>query len=168
MPTSPSDRPDGAPPPEVIRRLNTRMVMRLLGAAPDPVAEGGFALRVVQTRGRRTGRPRRTPVGVTQRGGHWYLVSPNPRRDWVRNLAADPACRLLAGEDRQDRHATPIGGAEAAEAVATYLSVVPESAALWAFPFPAGASTTEIAAHLDTIAVFRLDPPEGAAGGDQA
>ena len=30
-------------------------------------------------------------------GGGWYLVAPDRRRDWARNLLANPECTVLAG-----------------------------------------------------------------------
>lgn len=173
MTRTPSDNPgsvghgDGPSGPTV-RQLNAQMTERLLQAPPEPVTEGSYALRVLQSRGRISGRPRRTPVGVTQVGGRWYLVSPDRSRDWVRNLRADPDCLLLAGDRQQAQQALPAAQDEAAAAVATYLSVVRAPWALRAFPVAPGASHSEIVRHLNTLAVFRLYNPSDAAGGGGA
>ncbi|MGH2811776.1 MAG: nitroreductase/quinone reductase family protein [Actinomycetota bacterium] len=46
---------------------------------------------LVKTTGRRTGRPRYTPVGYRIDGGTVWLVAEHGRRaDWVRNLEAHP------------------------------------------------------------------------------
>lgn len=142
-----------------MRQLNADTTARLLTSAPQPLVEGRYALRVLQTRGRTTGQLRRTPLGVTQLNSHHYLVSPVRHRDWVRNLTAYPHCVLLAGTTTRQHHATPITGPEAVHVVATYLSTVTAPWALRAFPVTPDASDTQIAEHLNTITVFRLDPP---------
>jgi deazaflavin-dependent oxidoreductase (nitroreductase family) len=152
------------------------MTERLLTSPPQPLAEGGLALRVLQATGRLSGRERRTPVGVTQVNDHRYLVSPDPGRDWVANLTARPDCVLLGGDQRHAGRAVPVGGDEAAAAVATYLAATSAPWVLQAFPVSPEASRGEIAAALDGIAVFRLDPPHPghaaaagrAAGGERA
>jgi hypothetical protein len=67
---------------------------------------------------------------------------------------------LLAGEENHVRRAVPIGGDDAAAAVATYLAAMDAPWAAQAFPVRQDAGREEIAAHLDAIAVFRLDPPQ--------
>lgn len=141
-----------------VRAMNTGMTTRILAEPAAPVPEAGYALRVVRTTGRRSGEPRRTPVGVTRLHDHEYLVSPDRSRDWVRNLAAAPECALLAGDEDRARVAVPVGADEAAAVVSTYLRAVTVPWALKAFPVPPEATPAEITAHLDSIAVFRLDP----------
>ncbi|HEX7303819.1 nitroreductase/quinone reductase family protein [Lentzea sp.] len=137
--------------------LNAQMIARILDTPAQPVADGGYALRVVETRGRVTGEPRRTPLGLTRVGGRHYLVCPDRRRDWVRNLLADAGCALLAGGERQPEHAVEVNGEEAAAVVSVYLTAVETPWALRAFPVPPGSSTAEIERHLGVMAVFRLD-----------
>jgi deazaflavin-dependent oxidoreductase (nitroreductase family) len=144
-----------------LRAMNDDMAARLLAQPAAPLPEGGYALRVVRTRGRRSGEPRRTPVGVTRLHGRDYLVSPDPSRDWVRNLVAAPDCALLAGDEQRDCVAVPAPPDEAAEVVSTYLRAVTVPWALRAFPVTPDASPAEIGAHLDSIAVFRLDAGSG-------
>jgi tryptophan-rich sensory protein len=143
---------------ERVRELNAGMVERLLTSPPQPLGEGGLALRVLQATGRVSRRARRTPLGVARVQGRDYLVSPEPGREWVANLTVCPDCVLLAGDDRHPHRAVPAGGDEAAAAVATYLSATSAPWVRDAFPVSPGASRGEIAAALDGIAVFRLDP----------
>lgn len=144
------------------REVNRTMSERLLAVDAQPVADGGYALRVLQTRGRRSGSDRYTPVGVVGRAGNRYLVSPDPNRDWVENLVVDGDCLLLARDERDPRHAVRIGGGsgdqEAVEVIGIYLSSMTVPWAIRAFPVPQDAGPDEIAVHLDGIAVFRLDP----------
>ena len=151
----------GGPSRAEIRAINTRMVEQFLGKDPEPLVEGHYAVRVLESSGRVTGRATRTPLGVTQVAGRHYLVSPDPSRDWVRNLAAEPRCALVSRDGLQPRIANPVAGEEAVTVIATYLSTVRVPWALQAFPVAPDAPREEIAAHLDTIAVFRLDPTSG-------
>ena len=51
---------------------------------------------LLETVGRRSGLPRRTPVGGRMTDGSFWLVSNHGRRsDYVKNLAANPNVRLL-------------------------------------------------------------------------
>ncbi|MEV4759391.1 nitroreductase/quinone reductase family protein [Micromonospora sp. NPDC049559] len=68
----------------------------------NPVVRFAWALRLpipgdalLETTGRRTGRPRYTPVCDGLDGDTFWLVSQHGRRaDWVRNLEADPRVRV--------------------------------------------------------------------------
>ncbi|MGV9293183.1 nitroreductase family deazaflavin-dependent oxidoreductase [Amycolatopsis sp. NPDC003676] len=137
--------------------VNAEMVRKLLAADPRPVPDGGYGLRVLETTGRRSGRIRQTPLGVLRLGGGRYLVSPDANRDWVRNLAAAPACRVRAGDHSESVRAQPVNGDEAVSVISAYLAAVQAPWALAAFPVGPGASAAEIAEHLDSIAVFRLE-----------
>jgi deazaflavin-dependent oxidoreductase (nitroreductase family) len=58
--------------------------------------------RVLETRGRKTGEPRHTPVNLLAVGGHEYLVSPRGNGQWVRNVRADGGrLTLILGSRRQ-------------------------------------------------------------------
>ena len=74
----------------------------------NPVVSGLTALgisvagsRVLEVRGRRSGRPRRTPVNVLRIGGRRYLVAPRGETQWVRNLRAAGEGHLLLGRRRE-------------------------------------------------------------------
>src|ERR671924_1296351 len=79
------------------RRRNTALAKYLvnppvkaaiaLGIAP------GYAL--LETRGRRSGKPRRTPVGNGLDGDTFWIVAEHGRRaGYVRNIEADPRVRV--------------------------------------------------------------------------
>ncbi|WP_328455961.1 MULTISPECIES: nitroreductase/quinone reductase family protein [unclassified Amycolatopsis] len=139
-----------------IRAMNAEMAAKLVDAPAETPPEGGYALRVVETRGRSTGTPRQTPLAVVARSDRHYLVSPVRDRDWVANLVATPDCALLSAAGRQECRADEIGGAEAAEVVATYLAAMAVPWAIKAFPVPQDASPAQIREHLPDMAVFRL------------
>lgn len=138
--------------------LNARMTAQILDDAAQPLNDNGYALRVVETRGRVSGRAHQTPLGVTQVDDRLYLVCPDRRRDWVQNLLAHGECSLLAGGGRDRLAAAATSGKEAADVVSTYLNAVKAPWALSAFPVAPGTSSAEIMAHLDVLAVFRLTP----------
>ena len=59
--------------------------------------------RVLETTGRTSGQPRRTPVNLLRLDGKEYLVSPRGHGQWVRNVrAADGRLALLLGRKRQE------------------------------------------------------------------
>ncbi|QKV81027.1 nitroreductase family deazaflavin-dependent oxidoreductase [Amycolatopsis sp. Hca4] len=136
--------------------MNAEMTAKLIDAPAEAPPEGGYALRVVETRGRRTGEPRRVPLAVVAREGRHYLVSPVRDRDWVENLLATPECALLSDGRREDRRADEIGGEEAAAVVAAYLAAMSVPWAIRAFPVPQDATPEQILEHLPGMAVFRL------------
>lgn len=73
-----------------LERANNRLTRFALrrGFAP-----GAFAL--LETTGRRTGRPRQTPIGNGLVGDTFWLVAVHgTQADYVRNLLADPAVRV--------------------------------------------------------------------------
>lgn len=138
--------------------MNAEMTAKLIDAPGEAPPDGGYSLRVVETRGRSTGEPRLVPLAVVARDGGHYLVSPVRDRDWVANLLQTPECALLAAGERQDCRAETVDGDEAATVVATYLAAMSVPWAVKAFPVPQDATKDRILEHLDGMAVFRLDP----------
>ena len=76
-----------------LERVNNRLVQLALQAGFAPHA---FAL--LETKGRRTGLVRCTPVGNGLQGDTFWLVAAHgTQADYVRNLQADPRVRVKAG-----------------------------------------------------------------------
>jgi deazaflavin-dependent oxidoreductase (nitroreductase family) len=67
-------------------------------------------VRELETRGRRSGRPRRVPVKVLVVDGERYVVSLYGDSGWARNLRAQPAARLRFGRHVEDVIATEAPG----------------------------------------------------------
>lgn len=85
-----------------LERLNNRLTRMALrrGIAPR-------AFVLLETTGRRTGRPRQTPVGYGRDGDTFWLVAVHgDQADYVRNLRADPAVRVKV--DGVWRHGTAV------------------------------------------------------------
>lgn len=85
----------------------TRNVFNRVVAGFTRLGVSVWGSRILEVRGRRSGRPRRTPVNVLSLDGARYLVSPRGHTQWVRNLRAAREGRLLLG-----RHAEPFAAAE--------------------------------------------------------
>jgi deazaflavin-dependent oxidoreductase (nitroreductase family) len=68
---------------------------------------------VLVTRGRKSGRERRTPVAYIRTTDGWLIAggaNGQPRVDWVANLRTTPAARVIVG--RREHHVTafePVG-----------------------------------------------------------
>jgi deazaflavin-dependent oxidoreductase (nitroreductase family) len=53
---------------------------------------------ILETRGRQSGRPRRTPVGNGLQGDTFWIVAEHGRKaGYVRNLVADPRVKVFVG-----------------------------------------------------------------------
>ena len=79
-------------------RLVTSFQSRVLNPVVRPLLERGWHLPgyvLLETTGRRSRLPRRTPVGATLEGETLWFVSEHGRRSaYVRNIAADPRVRV--------------------------------------------------------------------------
>jgi deazaflavin-dependent oxidoreductase (nitroreductase family) len=65
---------------------------------------------VLETTGRKSGRPRRTPVGNGLKGNVFWIIAEHGRHsDWVRNIAANPRVRVMVngGWRRGTAHLMP-------------------------------------------------------------
>lgn len=78
--------------------------------------------RVLETRGRKTGQPRRTPVNLLTLGNTQYLVSPRGEGEWVRNVRADGGrLDLLLGRRRMHYVAIELADNEKVPVLRAYL-----------------------------------------------
>src|ERR671932_1528864 len=80
------------------RRASKFLSVRLLNPVMVPALEAGLVPRgwaLLETTGRRSGQPRRVPVGDGLRGRHFWIVAEHGRHaDYVRNIEADPRVRV--------------------------------------------------------------------------
>jgi deazaflavin-dependent oxidoreductase (nitroreductase family) len=78
--------------------------------------------RILETRGRRSGLPRRTPVNLLEVEGRHYLVSPRGETDWVRNVRADEGrLTLVLGRRRDERIAQELADSAKVPVLRGYL-----------------------------------------------
>ena len=83
------------------RRASTWLTTRVVNPMVRRLLEHGLAPRSVallETTGRRSGEPRRTPVGNGLRGKEFWIVTEHGRRAaYVRNIEANPRVRVKVG-----------------------------------------------------------------------
>ena len=78
--------------------------------------------RVLETVGRTSGQPRRTPVNLLTLDGRQYLVSARGEGQWVRNVRASQGrLVLILGRSRETRQATEVPPEERAPILRAYL-----------------------------------------------
>ena len=81
------------------RRVSTFLSVRLFNPLVRAAARRGlplFGVGLLETRGRRTGQPRQTPVGLSVEGNTAWLVAEHGHRAaYVLNIEADPRVRVL-------------------------------------------------------------------------
>ena len=83
------------------RRASTWLTTRVVNPMVRRLLEHGLAPRSVallETTGRKSGQPRRTPVGNGLRGKVFWIVTEHGRRAaYVRNIEANPRVRVKVG-----------------------------------------------------------------------
>ena len=83
------------------RRWSKFASVRLLNPVMRRALEAGLVPRgwaLLETTGRRSGEPRRVPVGNGLRGAHFWIVAEHGRQaDYVRNIERDPRVRVKVG-----------------------------------------------------------------------
>ena len=83
------------------RRLLRAITNRIANPVVRPLVERGLldpGWALLETRGRRSGRPRVVPVGNGLRGDSFWIVTEHGyRADYVRNIQADPRVRVKVG-----------------------------------------------------------------------
>jgi deazaflavin-dependent oxidoreductase (nitroreductase family) len=82
------------------RQLSTFASHRLLNPFVKAAARAGAPLPgvvILETTGRKTGQPRRTPVGKALEGDTLWIVAEHRRGGYVRNIEANPRVRVRMG-----------------------------------------------------------------------
>ncbi len=83
------------------RRASRFLSVRLFNPLMRRALEAGLVPRgvaLLETTGRRSGKPRRTPVGDGLRGDVFWIVAEHGRHaDYVRNIEHDPRVRVKVG-----------------------------------------------------------------------
>lgn len=127
----------------------TRMGVSVLGS------------RVLETRGRQTGQPRRTPVNLLTVDGREYLVSPRGHGQWVRNVRADHGrLTLILGRRRQAYVARELAADDAGTVAILRAYLARWKAEVGAFFDGVGPDSTdaELAAIAPKHPIFHLTP----------
>ena len=106
--------------PRAVKRALARAVTnRLVNPVLRRLLERGWWPRtqaLLETRGRRSGLPRRVPVGNGLRGNTFWVVTEHGyAADYVKNIRADPRVRVKVGRRWYDGTAEILSGDDARE-----------------------------------------------------
>ena len=85
----------------VVPNWFTRNVFNPIVAGLTRLGISFWGSRVLEVRGRKSGRPRRVPVNLLTLDGTRYLVAPRGHTQWVRNLRVAGEGQLLLGRRRE-------------------------------------------------------------------
>ncbi|AKK26035.1 nitroreductase family deazaflavin-dependent oxidoreductase [Mycobacterium sp. EPa45] len=121
---------------------------------------GGESPEVLTVPGRRSGKPRSTPITPFTVDGKRYVVGGFPGADWVRNARAAGVVTLTKGRRRQTVRMVELPAEEARPLLRAFPILVPTGVS---FMKNAGLVTDgkpeEFEALAGRCAVFRFDPP---------
>ena len=104
-------------------------------------------VHALETTGRRTGRPRRTPVKLLELDTGRYVVSLRGESSWVRNLRQEPRARILFGRAAETVNAIELPPDQRSPVIQTYLATSMREE-----------TRTALAQGVAGIPVFRLNP----------
>ncbi len=86
---------------DVKRAVSRFVTVRLVNPVVRPLARRGLlggGTAVLETIGRKSGRPRQTPVGNGLRGDHFWIVTEHGWHSaYVKNIQANPRVRVSVG-----------------------------------------------------------------------
>lgn len=114
-----------------------------------------IALEVV---GRRSGKLRRLPLGMSRHEGRWYLVSMLGECEWVRNVRAADGRAVIRRGRRHPVHLVEIPVENRAPIIKSYLQKVP--GARPHIPVDPDAPVEDIAALATRVPVFAITRPQ--------
>jgi deazaflavin-dependent oxidoreductase (nitroreductase family) len=100
------------------RRASTFASHRLLNPFVKAAARAGLPLPglvILETTGRKTGQPRRTPVGKALEGDTLWVLAEHRRGGYVRNIEANPRVRVRIGGTWRDGTARVLTGDDVRE-----------------------------------------------------
>ena len=148
-----SDRPARAfQRPTFLERLLNRGIGALVGLGiglPD--------MRVLQVRGRKSGKLYSLPVDLLSEGGRLYLVAPRGYAEWVRNAEVAGAVTLRRGGRAERYRLRALPDAEKPPILKAYLDRFRREVQRY-FPVPAGSPPEAFATHAPRYPAFELTP----------
>ena len=121
-----------------------------LGIGPD-------YMRLLQVRGRKSGRIYSTPVNLLEFGGRPILVAPRGRTQWVRNAETAGEITLKKGSARNQYRLRAIPNNDKPEILKLYLERY-RSAVQRYFSVPAGSPVERFRSIAGNYPVFELSP----------
>lgn len=112
-------------------------------------------MRLLQVRGRNTGRTYSTPVNLLEFHGKTYLVAPRGRTQWVRNAEAAGEITLKRGATRGTFRLRAVGDGEKAALLKAYLEQYASQVQRY-FSVQAGSAAEAFGAIASEYPVFEL------------
>jgi deazaflavin-dependent oxidoreductase (nitroreductase family) len=138
----------------------TRHVFNRLVAGLTRLGISVWGSRVLEVRGRKSGRPRRVPVNLLTLEGTRYLVAPRGQTEWVRNLRAAGEGDLLLGRRREHFVATEIPDADKEPILRSYLERWKWEVGRFFGGVDDGSPSEELRRIAPDHPVFRVETPE--------
>jgi deazaflavin-dependent oxidoreductase (nitroreductase family) len=118
----------------------------------------GFSYnRLLQVRGRKSGKLFSTPVNLLEWKGHKFLVAPRGRTQWVRNAEASGEVTLKRGSRRDKVRLREVEEGEKPEILKAYLDTFQREVQRY-FPVAAGSPADAFIALSGSYPVFELLP----------
>jgi len=139
-----------------------RILNRVIGALVG-VGIGPAHMRVLEVRGRKSGRLYSLPVDLLSVAGTPYLVAPRGRTEWVRNAETAGEITLRRGRRTQRYRLRALSDAEKPPILKAYLDGFRREVQRY-FPIPAGAPAGAFAPHVARYPAFELTPHPGGPG----
>ena len=133
----------------------TRLVNRVF-AAMTRRGLGKDYRHLLTVRGRKTGRPRTTPVDVMREGARRWLVAAYGVTSWVHNARAAGEVTISRGGRQETLRVTELTPEDSVRVLRQYLREVPVTRAY--FDVTADSTDEEIAAEATRHPVFALIP----------
>lgn len=133
-------------------------VERLFNSVIGALVRVGIGLpnmRLLEVRGRKSGKLYTLPVDVLSHEGKLYLVAPRGRAEWVRNAEASGSVRLLRGRWVEQYQLRALCDAEKPPILEAFLDRFRREVQRF-FPLPAGSPADAFAALASRYPVFEL------------
>ncbi|MFI5317256.1 MAG: nitroreductase family deazaflavin-dependent oxidoreductase [Myxococcota bacterium] len=136
------------------------VVERAFNAAIGFLVRLGIGLpnmRVLEVRGRKSGKLYTLPVDLLSKDGKLFLVAPRGRAQWVRNAESAGSVVLRRGGRAQAYRLRALADAEKPQILKAYLDEFRREVQRF-FPVPAGSPAAQLAPHVSRYPAFELTP----------
>lgn len=140
--------------------VEPNLAERLFNSAMGSLVRIGIApshMRVLEVRGRKTGKIYSLPVDLLRQGEALFLVAPRGRAQWVRNAEAQGELTLRRGRQSDRYRLRPIPDAEKPPILKAYLDRFHREVQRF-FPVRAGSPVQEFVLIAERYPAFELTP----------
>lgn len=116
-------------------------------------------MRLLTVRGRKTGKPRTTPVSPLTVDGQHYVIGGFAKGDWVNNARANGDAILAHGRNKENVKLVEVSEAERVPIMRAFPTEVPHGVFMFVKAGIVGKPTPdEFERGAPKVAVFRIDP----------